>query len=325
VKFFKPKDGTRSRIIILPYVIKTKKHPLVAKGRWSAGDTDYVMDIWVHQRFGGGDQDFVCLKKNYNKPCPLCEMAEEYRQQGKEKEYGNAKASRRVFYNVVDARDYKRGVMILGASHYLFERELIEEAVASGSGSEPLDFSDIGNGSVVSFRSSMNTGGMYDFLEFKSFQFESREGRIPKDLLEEIICLDECLNLLTYEEIQEQVYGQGASSDEDDEDERPTRSRTRDKDEDDEDERPTRSRTRDKDEDDEDTPPTRSRTRDKDEDDEDVRKDDSKESKPSDETKGGCPHGHKYPNDWDSTPDCGRCKVWDRCGDDFEAERKRSK
>lgn len=278
-KFYKAKEA-RNRLIILSFPIKTKKHPLVAKGRWKVGDQDYVMDVWVHQRFGGGDQDFVCLKKNYNKPCPCCELAEEYRQAGKEEEYKAAKASRRVVYNVLDARSPEKGVMIFSTSHYLFEHELIEEAIASGVGGEPVDFAvdflrkdedgrvDLGveNGKVISFRGAMTKLGQNEYLEFKSFSFEARDESLPRDIQSEVISLDEALTVMSYDDMQSAVYGQDDDEEEEEhgesgrgrgeeQEERSSR-RERDDDRDDrrergrdrEEERPSRDRDGDREE-----------------------------------------------------------------------------
>ena len=38
-----------------------------------------------------------------------------------------------------------------------------------------------------------------------------------------------------------------------------------------------------------------------------------------DEGKGNrCPHGHTFGDDWDDKDECGKCKVWDACGDEYE-------
>ncbi|RDE12154.1 MAG: hypothetical protein C4K49_10755 [Candidatus Thorarchaeota archaeon] len=337
-KFYKAKEA-RNRLIILSFPIKTKKHPLVAKGRWKIGDYDYVMDVWVHQRFGGGDQDFVCLKKNYNKPCPCCELAEEYRQAGKEEEYKAAKASRRVVYNVLDARSPEKGVMIFSTSHYLFEHELIEEAIASGVGGEPVDFAvdflrkdengrvDLGveNGKVISFRGAMTKLGQNEYLEFKSFSFETRDESLPRDIQSEVISLDEALTVMSYDDMQSAVYGQ---DDDEEEEERGESGRGRGEEQD---ERPNRSnrdddRERGSDREDDHRPSRdddRPRERDRDQ---DRRRDEPREEKPKDEPKGDtCPAGYKFPDDWDKKPECSKCKVWDRCGDALEATKKAKK
>jgi hypothetical protein len=318
-KFYKPKEA-RNRVIILPFKMTSKKHPLIAQGRCKVGDDDYVMDVWVHQRAGEGEVDIVCLKKNYHKACPVCAMAEEYREQGKEEEYKALKPSRRVVYNILDARAPEKGVMVFMTSHYLFEKELIEEALASGDGGEPVDFADIENGKIISFRGSMTKIGNNEYLEYKSFSFEEREEPLPKGIEKEVIPLDECLKVLSHDEIEAVLYGQGEEDFEDkpaDKEERSPRHR------DEEEDRTARSSRRDRDEGDEDRPSRSSRRGDAEEVDEEKpsrssRRDRDDEEKPAD-SKGGCPHGHKYPQDWDKKSECAKCKIWDKCGDALDA------
>jgi len=327
VKFYKPKEA-RNRIIILPFEIKSKNHPLVAQGRWKVGEPDYVMDVWVHQRVGPGEIDMVCLKKNYHRACPACELAEEYREKGKDQEYKAMKPSRRVAYNVVNARNPEGGVQVFTASHYLFHKELIEEAAADGGG-EIVDFvvmapSDIHSGKIISFRGSMTTMGKNEYLEFKSFSFEDREDKLDVDLLNDCVAFDEVMKVFTYEEMQNALYGQDEVPEEEEEHEdRPRKGHEREDDRpaarkvhDDEDERPHRSRDEDgrdggRKEREEEREEPRGRSREE-------RHEPDKEKVAEDE----CPHGHRFAVDWDKTKDCEKCKIWDKCGDALEARKK---
>jgi hypothetical protein len=335
VKFYKPKEG-RNRIIILPYKIKTKKHPLVAKGRWTVGDLDYVMDVWVHQRFGGGELDLICLKKNYNKPCPACEIAEEYRQAGKEDEYKASRPSRRVVYNVLDARAPEKGVMIFSTSHYLFEKELIEEAIAAGENGEPVDFADWEDGKIISFRGSIAKIGQNEFLEFKSFTFEPREQPLPRGIEEEIISLDEVMTVYSYDDMKKMIYGQNGIDEE--AEEVQDRGRTIASDDDEEevtvknDRRPVHIENE-----------TKSFRKSIDTEEENEKEDRIVSTRESDvksrsrfegsdrassqqtSKRDVCPSGHRFGVDWDTTPDCEKCKVWDKCGDTFEELKKTRK
>ena len=85
VQFFNPVEG-RNRINIIPYVIKSKNHPLVKKGEFEIGDKDYVMDVYVHRGVGPSEASVLCLKNTYGKPCPICEQSQVLRKQGKEEE-----------------------------------------------------------------------------------------------------------------------------------------------------------------------------------------------------------------------------------------------
>ena len=180
IEFFSPKEG-RNRINIIPYVVKSKNHPLVKSGDLEIGDKDYIMDIFVHRGIGPSESSVVCLKETYGKPCPICEQSAALRKQGKEDEAAALKPSRRAFYNVQDTKDPEK-LKIFETSHYLFEKELIEEARDDEEGGF-TDFADEENGKEIKFRCSKVTKGGYEFNEFKSFSLEERDDNIPDELL----------------------------------------------------------------------------------------------------------------------------------------------
>lgn len=250
VEFFSPKEG-RNRINIIPYTIKTKNHPLVKKGEFEIGEKDYVMDIFTHRGIGPSEATVLCLKETYGKPCPICEQAAMLKKQGKEKEAGALKASRRVFYNVQDCKNPDK-LLVFEASHFLFEKELIDEARDDEEGGF-VDFADEESGKEIKFRCSKVSKGGYEFNEFKSFSFEDRDENIPDEILESAISFDEIMNVPTYEEVEKILYGE---DDEDsDEDEKPAKKSKKvesdDEDDFDEDETPKKSKKKSEPEDDE--------------------------------------------------------------------------
>ena len=140
VNFFKPVEG-KNRINIIPYVIKTKNHPLVKRGEFEIGDTDYVMDCWVHRSVGLSEVSVVCLKETYGKPCPICEQSAMFAKEGKDKEAKDLKPKRRVIYNIQDLKEPDK-LKVFEASHNLFEKELIDEARDDEEGGF-VDFADV--------------------------------------------------------------------------------------------------------------------------------------------------------------------------------------
>lgn len=251
VNFFSPQEG-RNRINIIPYTIKTKNHPLVKRGEFEIGDKDYMMDVWVHRGVGPSEASVVCLKNTYGKPCPICEHSAMLRKQGKEDEASALKPSRRAFYNVQDMKDPGK-LKIFEASHYLFEKELIDEARDDEEGGF-IDFADEETGREIKFRCSKTSKGGFEFNEFKSFSFEERDENIPDELLESAISFDEIMNVPTYDEVEKILYG---TDDEDDEDEKPAKKSKKaesdDEDDFDEDEEtPKKSKKKSEPEDDED-------------------------------------------------------------------------
>ena len=215
VKFYQPPTG-RGRINIIPYTIQTKNHPLVKKGEFEIGDMDYVMDIWSHRMVGPSGSSVLCLKKTFGKPCPICEQAESLKKNGKEKEAGELKASRRCFYNIEDLK--KPGeLMVFEVSHFLFEKELIDEARGEDNDEGFIEFADPEHGKEIKFRVQKISRGGFEFNEFKSFSFQERDEPIDEDLLAQAISFDAIMPIPSYDDVQKILFG----ADEDEEDEAP--------------------------------------------------------------------------------------------------------
>ena len=303
ISFFKPSVG-RNRINIVPYEIKTKNHPLVRRGEMEVGDMDYVMDVWVHRGVGSTEASVLCLKNTFGKPCPICEQAALLRKQGKEDEADALKASRRVYYNVQDIKEPDT-LKVFETSHYLFEKELIDEAREDNEGGF-VDFVDPDEGKEIKFKASEDVLGSNKFFKYKSFSFEDREEPIGENLLEQAISFDEIMNVPTYDEVKNILFGVDEDEDSNDSD---------DDDEEDEDEvvrkpsKPSKKVDEDDDEDDEDEEPVKPKKSKREDDDED-------DEKPST----SCPFGHRFCKDCDEFDECENCDIWEKC---FKAHRSK--
>ena len=295
ISFFSPQEG-KNRINIIPYEIKTKNHPLVKRGEFAIGDKDYVMDIFTHRNVGPTEATVLCLKGTYGKPCPICELSAKFRSEGKEKEANELKSGRRVFYNIEDCKEPGK-LKIFETSHYLFEKELIDEARDDEEGGF-VDFADPEEGKEIKFRASEVQKGQMKYKEFKSFSFEDRDEPISDELLDSAISFDEIMIVPTYEDVEKILYG----SDEENEDEESPKGTN----EDDEDDEPKKSSKKSKHEDNDEE--LESPKKSKHEDDEDEEEKSEKKS-----TSGKCPFGHKYGVDTDNFDDCENCNCWDKC------------
>lgn len=302
VEFYKPEEG-RNRINIIPYEIKTKNHPLVKSGDFEVGEKDYLMDIFVHKNIGASESSVICLKKTFGKPCPICEQAELFKKKGKEDEAKALNPSRRCFYNVQDLKDGK--LKVFETSHYLFEKELIDEARDGEDGY--VNFADEEEGKEISFKATKEKKGKIEYLAFKSFRFEDRDEPISDEILESAISFDEIMNVPTYEQVEKILFGsdeEGEDSDGDepeDEDETPTKSADSDDEKsfdnmDEVEEKPKKSRTRDEDS-------------------------DESEEKPKKNNGSGCPYGHKFGKDCDNFDECEDCTCWDKCCKAYKANK----
>ena len=271
VVFFNPGEG-KHRINIIPYTIKSKNHPLVKSGEAEVGEKDYVLDFYTHRGVGPSEKTVLCLKNTYGKPCPICEYSASLRKTGKEEEAKALKPSRRVAYNIEDLKEPGK-LKVFETSHYLFEKELIEEARDDDEGGF-IDFADEEEGMEIKFRATKVKKGDMEFNEFKSFSFEDRDEPISKKLFDSAISFDELLTVPTYEEVEKILYG----DDEEDEDEKPKKKSKPVEDDEEDEEEP-------EDDEDEEPAPKSKKSKSKEDDDEDSEEDDEddepkKSSKP---------------------------------------------
>jgi hypothetical protein len=215
-EWYNPKKGT-NYINIVPYEIKSKLHPMVKAGKASIGELDFMLDVYVHRYTGpNNDTDVLCPKRNYGKPCPICEQAKEYYDSDKKDEAKQLNASRRVLLNVQPIIDDEPGKLgVFDVSHYLFMKELMEEAHECKNGEDLIPFADPEKGSVIRFRGSEKQFGKNDYLEYKSFRFEKRQEEISDEVIDEAFSFDTGLILLSYDEIKAIFYGMEVEEGED--------------------------------------------------------------------------------------------------------------
>ena len=343
IKFYKPKDG-KNKIDIIPYVIKTKNDPMVHSGDSEIGEQNYVFDVFVHKYIGPSSAEVFCPKQ-VGKPCPICKQAQEFKDAGKKAEASALWPKRTCYYNVIDQKNPEEGLQVFAISHFLFEKELIEEARASADNDgDIVDFPDIDDGKTITFRAAETSTVIGEksttYLKYKSFQFIDRDDPLDESLIDDAVSFDELVKVLPAAEIETLLVGE-----DDVEDDEPKSSKSKkpapksskhkpvkddedeDEDEDDEDE--------DEDEDDEDEDED-----DEDEDDEDEDDDDDEEDKPSPPVKKSagrpakekpapakaaakttskvskdkCPAGHVFGKDCNKfEDDCDECDEWDKC------------
>lgn len=289
VTFFSASEG-KNRINIIPYIIKSKNHPLVKSGDMEIGDTDYVMDVYVHRGVGASEGSVICLKETYGKPCPICEQMALLRKQGKNDEAGDLKPSRRVFYNVENTKEPGK-LQVFETSHYLFEKELIDEARDDEEGGF-IDFADPVKGKEIKFRANKVKKNKFEFTEYKSFSFEDRDEPVSDELLESAISFDEIMTVPTYEEVEKMFYGTDDEDDDDEEEKSAKKSKRHDDDDEEQEEKPKKSKKPVEDDDEEEKPSKKSKSKSDDDDDwDDEDEKPKKKSKKSDD------------DDWDDWDD----------------------
>jgi len=313
IKFYKPKEG-KNKINIIPYLIKTKNDPLVKTNDAKVGDESYMLDVYFHNNIGPTQAQVVCLKETYGKPCPICELRQQYYNEGKRDEAGALKPKRTCFYNIQDVKNDPDTLQVWNISHFLFEKELIEEAFFKGEDGEPVDFVDIDDGKTIVFRASdtdsLINGKKVTFMEFKSFDFIERDEPIEESLIKKTVSFDELLIVHTYDELKKILYGEDEEDEEDEEDNENIEDDDEDIEDEDEDEEEDDEEEEDEEEEDdeEEVKPVKKRGRKP-----SVKKEETKKEKVKKDTN-KCPNGHKFGKDNDKyEDDCDDCDIWAEC------------
>lgn len=221
------------------------------------GKSAYFLDIFVHKNVGASGERVICPSKNYKKRCPICEEMKRLSDKGVEwDEIKHDSAVRTNVYNVVclDSRDeIKKGVQVWSIANFFMEDKLRAIAKSKKTG-EPIYYASPKKetGRSISFEYVKKAKGKVEYL---GHSFEKRDEDIPRDLLEQAVCLDEAVILMDFEAIYELYWDKPYNKknergrkaiDEDDDEEESTRKKKH-KDDDDEEETP-RKKKKDKDE-----------------------------------------------------------------------------
>jgi hypothetical protein len=287
-------DENDHSIDILPYIAGAN-NPHVKEGKPA-----YILDVWVHRKVGVNEDDYICLSRTYNEPCPICEYQNELRKTAKnsndpesyDDEIKALSPTRRAIYNLRswDKKDDPDQAKVWDVSHFLFEKELLENAKKKRGGGFVL-FADPDEGKIVSFRAV----GKDMARKYTAFEFEDRSEVISDEMLDKSRCLDELIRIPTYEEVQKAFAGR--------EEEVEERAEARE----------TRTRRPDvekhyKLEEDKKMPPKK-----------------EPEDVPEPEEIEGCPFEYVFGTDNDKFDECGDCDKFDECNEEMRRLRKEAR
>lgn len=251
------------------------------------GEPAYVLDIEVHRQVGPMEEMVVCPEQ-YDRPCPICEESRKLNREGKDWKtvIKPLKPSRRAAYNVI-VRDQgeaeKKGVQLLEIAHWFMEKHLAKISKDPRGGGFTV-FSDPDDGKSISFE---RTGVGMENTGYSGHRFVDRPEAISNEELEAANCLDELVEIKTYEEIEAIFYGTKAVDIEE-----PPETPDDDGDIPDVPEEP---------EDTPDAPPEKKRKR--------------RERKPEKTEAPTCPHGGTIGEDIDELDECEDCAIYNKCAD----------
>ncbi len=306
-------SSAKNEFDILPWIIKTKNHP----GGLEPGDAEYCLDISIHQNIGVNNDRFICLKKTYGKPCPICEERANLAQlKGwKDPVVQSLAPSRKGIMWVLDhlEKDEDKEIKIFIASWASLQYNgfvpLLLEVIADAEAESGKDIivADLAEGKTISFDGREVKGG--DFNNYKDytvanprkFKLLDRDEPLEEDLWDKITSLDSLLIVPTYEEVYASLHmtdDDKVEEEKEEEEEEERQPRRKSKPEPEEDDRKEELSEEEKEEE------RRQR----------IRETREKKTKSEPEKEANkCSYGHKWGKDHDETEDCSKCNDWDEC------------
>jgi len=288
VNVFKEEPGSRVKLDILPYVVTDPNHPdrddelgiAVPGALW------YKRPFKLHRNIGYNNMPLVC-PTSIGKRCPICEYKQRLLKEGKDWRDDSVKALKTYLRNLyivvpLDNKNYEERPYVWDISDHLFQNKLSTELEENP---EYANFPDLEDGYTLRIRFTEEQFGKNKFADTSRIDFEKREKKYDKSILDKVPNLDEVLVVLSYEQIEAKFF--------DSEDDTVT-----DVDNavdevieelvvDEEDKSPRKSKTI-------------------------VTKPTIAKSAVAD---GECPHGHVFGKDEGAYPECAECTEWNACAD----------
>ena len=293
------KNTCKIEMDILPYLVTDKKHADRDVGA-EEGVYWFKRPFKAHRNVGVMHTSIVC-PTTFGKPCPICEYKRElYKSDNNEDEIAELKTTNKNLYAVIikkidKERIDEQHVQLFEFSDYLFQ-QVLEEQLEEDDRLDTFALPDEGSSLYVRF--SEETFGKNKYPKPTRFELVEREKQYDESILDKVPNLDECLNLLSYDEIKNMFFNVEETDDKTDDE---TEDETEDEPEEEKHEVKRGFRKREKVEEEEDE--------EKKDDEEPPVKRTRKNSKP--DTR--CPFGHKFGEDYDAFEDCDECDVWRDC------------
>lgn len=218
VEQFKLKQGN-NRIEILPYEISSNMHPLVHTGKMKKGQLDYNVIVKVHTNVGPSKKTVVCPYQ-YGKPCPICEAAIAAKNAGDTKTNEALYAKTKVYYNIVDNSERDKGIKIFETSIKGFQKPLEVVDLNSEEDFPGKFFADTDNGLTIKVLGGEAEFGGHKYIEASSISFVDRKESV-KSFVKDVIPLDKCIKLLSYDDLEALMMGAGGDEEEEEDEDTP--------------------------------------------------------------------------------------------------------
>lgn len=209
VNVFKEEPGSRVKLDILPYVVTDPNHPdrddelgiAVPGALW------YKRPFKLHRNIGYNNMPLVC-PTSIGKRCPICEYKQRLLKEGKDWRDDSVKALKTYLRNLyivvpLDNKNYEERPYVWDISDHLFQNKL---SIELEENPEYANFPDLEDGYTLRIRFTEEQFGKNKFADTSRIDFEKREKKYDKSILDKVSNLDEVLVVLPYEQIEAKFF-----------------------------------------------------------------------------------------------------------------------
>ena len=209
VNLFTPKEAGSYRLDFIPYI--------AGKGnkQCDEGMAWWERTFFVHRGIGAESQSFCCLKKNWNKKCPICEEIEvlsrkkssdDDEEEQIKQQIADLAAKERQLFNVIDTANRDKGIQIWEVSYHLFGKHLKNKLDNADEDDRYEFFADLEEGFTLKI-GAVKEVKKYTFINFSDIEFKQRSEPYPESMLEDSYCLDSMLKEYPYDELKKIFHG----------------------------------------------------------------------------------------------------------------------
>ena len=180
------------------YPVLDDKGTKLKKGSWA-----YYLDIYIHPSVGPNNAQYVCPAKNFGLPCPICEGVATLLKDGTEWAEISETLKRRNVYNVIcydSEKEEQKGVQIFEVSHHYMEKKL-QQIAKRPRGGGTVTFADPDEGKIISFSVASDDMKTIEGHQFLDRMVGDKTYVLSDEDLAGAYCLDEIIEVLSYEEL----------------------------------------------------------------------------------------------------------------------------
>lgn len=261
VKRFAFKDAKKYRLLVYAYEVK-HDNPNCDDGLWTWERTYYA-----HTGLGAdGKRSYVCPAKENGEPCAVHDEAQRLRKKGGDAELIKSLeyAKKRQLIPVVDLDDKESGVQVYEGPYNNGLGKLIDAKISGSDDDSPnhgFFHEDHPMKLIVmvekeSFKTGDGEGG--SFNKPVNVEMEPIKPEVYAQWLDQVPCLDDCLDVLEYDQMKKILDQTGSGETEEDEEEEEETEETEEEEIEDEDETPApkgKKKPPEEEEDEDDEPP----------------------------------------------------------------------